>query len=73
MTKRRDHDEVSVDIAAPPERVYELVSDIRRMGEWSPECKRCSWARGATGPAVGARFKARNQGREDRRGSTRRP
>ena len=63
MTKRRDRDSVSVDIAAPPERVYDLVSDITRMGEFSPECRRCTWARGATGPAVGARFRARNKGR----------
>ena len=32
------------------------------MGEWSPECIRCSWTKGATGPEVGARFKARNKG-----------
>ena len=62
MTERRRHDEVSIDIAAPPERVYELISDITRMGEWSPECRRCTWAKGATGPAVGARFRARNKG-----------
>jgi uncharacterized protein YndB with AHSA1/START domain len=62
MTERKRHDDVSVDIAAPPERVYELVADITRMGEWSPECYQCSWAKGATGPAVGARFKAKNKG-----------
>jgi hypothetical protein len=32
------------------------------MGEWSPECIRCTWTKGATGPAVGARFKAVNKG-----------
>lgn len=31
------------------------------MGEWSPECYRCEWLDGATGPTVGARFKARNK------------
>src|SRR5262249_29673227 len=30
--------------------------------EWSPECYRCAWAKGAIGPEVGARFKARNKG-----------
>jgi hypothetical protein len=39
------------------------VSDISRMGEWSPECRDCAWTGGATGPVVGARFKARNKGR----------
>jgi hypothetical protein len=38
------------------------VSDITRMGEWSPECYRCTWTKGATGPEVGARFKAKNKG-----------
>jgi uncharacterized protein YndB with AHSA1/START domain len=60
MTRLR-HDDVSIDIEAPPDRVYALVSDITRMGEWSPECRKCSWKGGATGPAVGARFRARNK------------
>jgi uncharacterized protein YndB with AHSA1/START domain len=63
MSERVPHDSVSLEIAATPERVYALVADISRMGEWSPECIRCSWTRGATGPAAGARFKARNKGR----------
>lgn len=63
MPERKSHDAVSVDIAASPDEIYALVSDITRMGEWSPECIRCSWAKGATGPEVGARFKAKNKGR----------
>jgi uncharacterized protein YndB with AHSA1/START domain len=62
MTTRTAHDAVSIDIDAPPERVYALVSDITRMGEWSPECVRCTWTKGATAPVVGARFKASNKG-----------
>lgn len=62
VTKRIAHDEVSIEIAASPTHVYTLVSDITRMGEWSPECVRCSWAKGATGPEVGARFRASNKG-----------
>jgi carbon monoxide dehydrogenase subunit G len=62
MTKRKPHDEVSIEIAATPETVYALVSDITRMGEWSPECVRCTWTKGATAPVVGARFKASNKG-----------
>jgi len=50
-------------IDASPEAVYDLVSDVQRMGEWSPECRHCEWLDGATGPAVGARFKGRNQNR----------
>jgi hypothetical protein len=62
MTKRIPHDEVSTEIAAPPETVYALVSDVTRMGEWSPECFKAVWVKGASGPAVGARFRAWNKG-----------
>jgi hypothetical protein len=52
---------VSVDVDAPADKLYELVSDVRRMGEWSPECRHCEWLDGATGPAEGARFKGTNR------------
>jgi len=48
-------------IAAPPEKVYALVADITRMGEWSPECVRAEWVGGATAPAAGARFHGYNK------------
>jgi len=54
-------DEVSLRIEAPPERLYDLVSDIPNMGKLSPECVGGRWLDGATGPAVGARFKGRNK------------
>jgi len=44
-------------MAAPPERVWELVSDVTRIGEFSPETFDGEWLDGATGPAVGARFR----------------
>jgi hypothetical protein len=46
-----------------------MVSDLARMGEWSPECQRVEWLDGATGTAVGARFKGHNR-RGARRWST---
>ncbi len=30
----------SVDIHATPEAVWQVLSDVRRMSEWSPECRR---------------------------------
>jgi uncharacterized protein YndB with AHSA1/START domain len=48
-------------IAATPEAAWELITDITRMGEWSPETTSAEWAQGSTGPAVGARFKGTNQ------------
>ncbi len=50
-----------IEIDASPQRVYELVSDITRMGEWSPECYRCEWLDGATTATVGARFRGHNR------------
>lgn len=30
----------SVDIAAPPSVVWSLISDLRRMPDWSPQCRK---------------------------------
>ncbi len=49
--------EVSVRIAAPPAAVWDLVSDVTRIGEFSPETFEAEWIRGATGPTIGAQFK----------------
>jgi ribosome-associated toxin RatA of RatAB toxin-antitoxin module len=48
-------------INADPVELYGLVSDIGRMGEWSPETEACVWSSGSTGPVVGARFKGTNR------------
>lgn len=32
--------EMSTEVDAPPERVWGIVSDLKRMGEWSPQCRR---------------------------------
>ncbi|WP_370290775.1 SRPBCC family protein [Nocardioides sp.] len=48
---------VSLRMEAPAEKVWDLVSDVTRIGEFSPETFEAQWTRGATGPAVGATFK----------------
>jgi uncharacterized protein YndB with AHSA1/START domain len=53
--------EVSVDIDASPQAVYDLVADLPAMGRWSPECYRCDWQDGATAAAPGVRFLGRNR------------
>jgi len=53
--------QASTVIAAPPEAVWALVTDVTRTGEWSPENTGAVWLEGATGPAVGARFKGANR------------
>ena len=51
----------TMEIDAPAARVYDLVSDLPRMGEWSPECERVSW-RGKVSSAVkGAQFVGHNR------------
>lgn len=50
----------STHVAAPAERVWELVSDLPGMGDFSPENDGGTWAGGATGPATGAVFRGRN-------------
>ena len=41
--------EASIEIGAEPEAVYDLVSDVCRMGEWSPENLGADWVDGGTG------------------------
>jgi hypothetical protein len=53
--------QASIDIAAAPDEVYDVLSDITRMGERSPECYRCEWLDGATAPVPGARFRGFNR------------
>lgn len=55
-------DSADVVIAAAPERVYQLIADLPRMGEWSPECRAVEWTGASTGPAVGATFVGHNVG-----------
>ncbi|MFJ9430446.1 NAD(P)-binding domain-containing protein [Streptomyces sp. NPDC101490] len=47
-------EELSIRIDASPETVWDLVSDVTRIGEWSPECRSCRWRGRERG--VGARF-----------------
>lgn len=51
---------VEREVRAPADLLWALVSDVTRMGEWSPETRGCRWLGGATGPALGARFRGRN-------------
>ena len=51
----------SVEVAADPLTVWAMISDLPRMGEFSPENVGGQWANGSTGPAVGARFRGTNQ------------
>jgi hypothetical protein len=56
--------EVEIFVAAAPQRVWELVVDLQLMGQCSPEYQCGEWLDGATGPAIGARFKGYNKRRD---------
>jgi hypothetical protein len=51
----------TVTVAASPDTVYGLVSDLPRMGEWSPENTGGRWVGRPRGPQVGARFVGTNR------------
>jgi hypothetical protein len=51
------HDSVTVHMSAPPDAVWALVSDVTRIGSYSPETFEAEWLDGATGPAVGVKFR----------------
>lgn len=42
---------------APIEAVWDLVSDVTRIGEFSPETFEAEWTGGASAPAKGATFR----------------
>ncbi len=48
--------DVTVRVDAPASAVWDVVSDVTRIGELSPETFEAKWIDGSTGPAVGARF-----------------
>jgi uncharacterized protein YndB with AHSA1/START domain len=57
-------DSVTMTIEATPAAVWALVSDVTKIGRYSPETFEAEWLDGATGPAVGVRFRGhvkRNQ------------
>lgn len=48
---------VTVSMAAPADRIWELIADVRNTGKFSPETFEAEWLDGADGPALGARFR----------------
>jgi hypothetical protein len=61
MTSMTDEVHGTETIAARPAEIYALITDLPRMGEWSPENIGGKWLGGASGAAVGAKFKGENR------------
>ncbi|WP_420452190.1 SRPBCC family protein [Ilumatobacter sp.] len=57
----RERVEIERTIAATPEAVYDAISDVTRMGEWSDECHSCEWHGGVERAVVGATFDGHNR------------
>lgn len=52
---------VSREITAAPEAVFAAITDITRMGEWSPETYRAEWNEGYSEAAKGAAYTGYNR------------
>ena len=48
-------------VAARPELVWDLLADITRVGQWSPECIGAAWLAEPGRPRPGARFTGYNR------------
>ncbi len=58
------HGQVTIPMSASATTIWALVSDITRIGEFSPETFEAEWLGSADGPGVGNRFRGhvkRNQ------------
>ncbi|MCK2238775.1 MULTISPECIES: SRPBCC family protein [unclassified Crossiella] len=54
--------EVELTVEVSPEKLWEIITDVSRIGEFSPECKGGAWLdHDSPGPRVGARFSGRNE------------
>lgn len=52
---------VAVTVDAEIDDVWDVVKDVRRVGEWSHECVGATWLGDATSAVPGARFRGRNR------------
>lgn len=49
-----------IEVACAPAQAWALITDVTRIGEFSPECIDARWIEGS-GPSVGARFEGTNR------------
>lgn len=64
------HVEESIDIAAPPQEVYDTIIDVARWGRFSPECTGATVVHGDGPLRVGSRFSGHNRRGRVRRWTT---
>lgn len=61
MKQVQKQSRVEVVVDASVRQVWDVVSDVTRIGEWSHECHTAQWLGGADGPSPGVRFRGRNR------------
>jgi len=61
MSQVQKNSRVEVVVNATVQEVWQVISDVTRVGEWSHECHTSRWLGDAAGPAPGARFRGRNR------------
>ena len=52
---------VTLIVPLPPEQVWKLITEVGRIGEWSPEATGGRWCGESPAPVTGARFIATNR------------
>ena len=62
--------QATIDIAAPADLVYDLVSSVTEVPRWAAEVVECRWLDGVDRPVVGARFRGVNRYRNRRWATT---
>ena len=53
-------DSVTIEIEADAQTLYGMISDLPRIGEWSPECEAVTWEGDVTTPVEGTTFMGHN-------------
>lgn len=52
---------VEMAMACRPEILWDLITNVERIGEFSPECAEAWWVAGFPSHAIGGRFEGRNR------------
>lgn len=61
MSRVQKSSRVEVEVDATAQQVWEVISDVTRIGEWSHECRSARWVGTSAGPVPGALFRGRNR------------
>ena len=52
---------ISIEIEVPPQEIWNAVSDVTRVPEWSPECRHVTWKKPPSDNLIGAKFIGSNK------------